>query len=92
MDKQQAKETLIRLQKRLIINETNAQSFYTKFSDSSRKMKDLYKLGDNVLMQLFQKSAASFRLDESIISKLSKLYLENESQIKETGIDSLQIG
>ncbi|MDR2835101.1 MAG: hypothetical protein LBV69_02720 [Bacteroidales bacterium] len=55
-------------------------------------MKDLYKLGDNVLMQLFQKSAASFRLDESIISKLSKLYLENESQIKETGIDSLQIG
>jgi hypothetical protein len=94
MDKKQAKETLIRLQKRLIINETNAQSFYTKFSDSTRKMFDLSKLGKNygmdILAELFTKGVVSIKPNKNIsdenfnrvISKINKLYSENESQKK----------
>jgi hypothetical protein len=46
MDRKTAKDHLRKLQKKLIINCTSAQSFYTKFNERSSKIMDLSKIND----------------------------------------------
>jgi hypothetical protein len=102
----QSKEMLKRLQKRLIINGTNAQSFYTKFTNISKNVIDIDELNKmsnkEILLELFKnpEHEINFKYSkdlekkdfEMLLSRINKIYSTNENKKKETGVDNLYIG
>jgi hypothetical protein len=99
---QTAKAQLRSLQKKLIINNTNAQGFYSKFSSVSSKIMDLFAALEYMgytptqkISTLFINGSLDFRTAglrtpaSQVINRLKKIYTANDKVVKETDVDSL---
>jgi hypothetical protein len=86
------------LQKKLIINETLSQSFYTRFNDKSDSIFDfaVFLKKNNIdFAKIIKGEKITIDYSEEnndFFNKLKNLNNKNEKKIRESGVDSLFIG